>query len=110
MMMAEVGFMLKVSGSRMATPLAPPRPGSTPMSTPRMMPTTMSKKFMGVITVAKPWNSALISSIFLISVIQRRCSVAQEGEWIQGTLVQGNFEPDFEHHEKDGIDRQGDDD
>ena len=40
-MIAEVGGMLKVSGSRMATPLAPPRPGSTPMITPRMMPTSM---------------------------------------------------------------------
>ena len=30
-MIAEVGDMLKVSGSRIATPLAPPRPGSTPM-------------------------------------------------------------------------------
>ena len=41
MMIAEVGFMLKVSGSRMATPLAPPRPGSTPMSTPSVMPISM---------------------------------------------------------------------
>ena len=31
----------KVSGSRMATPLAPPRPGSTPMRTPSMMPISM---------------------------------------------------------------------
>ena len=37
-MIAEVGGMLKVSGSRIATPLAPPRPGSTPMITPSTMP------------------------------------------------------------------------
>ena len=42
MTIAEVGDIVKVSGSRMATPLAPPRPGSTPISTPRMMPTNIS--------------------------------------------------------------------
>ena len=30
-MIAVVGGIVNVSGSRMATPLAPPRPGSTPM-------------------------------------------------------------------------------
>src|SRR3990172_6081606 len=39
-MMADVGGMVKVSGSRMATPLAPPRPGSTPITVPSAMPTT----------------------------------------------------------------------
>src|SRR5215217_5950477 len=34
MMIAEVGDIENVSGSRIATPLAPPRPGSTPMITP----------------------------------------------------------------------------
>ena len=72
MMIAEVGFMLKVSGSRMATPLAPPRPGSTPMSTPSTMPTIISRKFMGVSTTAKPWNNALSSSISQISVFGAR--------------------------------------
>ena len=61
--MAEVGFMLKVSGSKMATPLAPPKPGSTPMSTPSTMPITINIRFMGVETTAKPCNRALISSI-----------------------------------------------
>ena len=41
-MIAEVGDIEKVSGSRMATPLAPPRPGSTPMMTPSTMPTTIT--------------------------------------------------------------------
>ena len=35
-MIAVVGGMAKVSGSRIATPLAPPRPGRTPMITPRI--------------------------------------------------------------------------
>jgi len=41
MMIAEVGSIEKVSGSRMATPLAPPRPGRTPIRTPRMTPRNM---------------------------------------------------------------------
>ena len=40
-MMPVVGSMVKVSGSRMATPLAPPKPGSTPIKTPSRMPTNI---------------------------------------------------------------------
>ena len=43
-MMAEVGGIVKVSGSRIATPLAPPRPGSTPMMTPSRMPTSIKAR------------------------------------------------------------------
>ena len=46
MMIAEVGGIVNVSGSRIATPFAPPRPGSTPMMTPSMMPTTMAPSSM----------------------------------------------------------------
>ncbi|MEY9622932.1 hypothetical protein ABH982_006389 [Bradyrhizobium ottawaense] len=42
MMIADVGGMLKVRGSRIATPLAPPSPGSTPMMTPSVMPMIIS--------------------------------------------------------------------
>ena len=35
-MIAEVGGIVNVSGSRIAMPFAPPRPGSTPMMTPRL--------------------------------------------------------------------------
>ena len=41
MMIADVGFIENVSGSRIATPFAPPSPGSTPINTPSVMPTTM---------------------------------------------------------------------
>jgi len=54
MMIAEVGDMVKVSGSRMATPFAPPSPGSTPMITPSVMPTNISTRLYGVSTTAKP--------------------------------------------------------
>ncbi len=43
-MMPEVCDIVNVSGSRMATPLAPPSPGSTPMITPSTTPTIISMR------------------------------------------------------------------
>ena len=60
---AEVGDIEKVSGSRIATPLAPPRPGSTPISTPRMMPTNIRPMFIGVRMTANPCINELSSSM-----------------------------------------------
>ena len=53
-MIAEVGGMVKVSGKRMATPLAPPSPGSTPMMVPRRMPITAINRLNGVKATWKP--------------------------------------------------------
>src|SRR3954464_12809308 len=100
MMIAEVGDIENVSGSRMATPLAPPRPGSTPISTPRTMPTSMSTRFIGVRMTLKPWKSALSSVM----------SVAQEGERIQRALEQRHLEPDLEHQEEQHGDHECDGD
>ena len=70
-MIAEVAppgvcAMPKVSGSRMATPLAPPRPGSTPMITPRITPVNISAMFFSVSATPKPcisdWISSMLSS------------------------------------------------
>ena len=47
MMIAEVGDIENVSGSRIATPLAPPRPGSTPMITPSRIPITITSRLNG---------------------------------------------------------------
>jgi hypothetical protein len=52
--MAEVGGMLNVSGRRMATPLAPPSPGSTPMMTPSTIPTIITMMLKGCSATAKP--------------------------------------------------------
>ncbi|MND07186.1 hypothetical protein D3C83_290050 [compost metagenome] len=54
MMIAEVGDMLNVSGSRIATPFAPPRPGRTPMITPSTMPTSINIRFCHVNTTPNP--------------------------------------------------------
>ena len=53
-MMADVGGIENVSGNRMATPLAPPSPGSTPMMTPSTMPSTITMMLNGCSATAKP--------------------------------------------------------
>lgn len=63
-MIAEVGGIVNVSGNRIAMPFAPPNPGSTPMMTPRLTPINMSNRLNGVNAIAKPWNSALMSSSY----------------------------------------------
>ena len=60
---AGVCAMPKVSGSRIATPFAPPRPGSTPMITPRITPVNISATLVGVSATPKPCISAWISSM-----------------------------------------------
>ncbi len=52
----------KVRGSRMATPFAPPRPGSTPMMIPRMTPTNISSRLSGDSATPNPCISAFTSS------------------------------------------------
>src|SRR5438128_7444443 len=52
--MAEVGSMVKVSGSRIATPLGPPSPGSTPTKIPSTSPTIISASVFQVSSTAKP--------------------------------------------------------
>jgi hypothetical protein len=67
-MMADVGDIVKVSGSKMATPLAPPSPGRTPISTPSRMPTSMSSRFCPVSTTEKPCNRLSRFSMRLVLV------------------------------------------
>ena len=50
-MIAEVGGIVNVSGSRIATPLAPPSPGRTPMMVPSVMPTTAMNRLNGVMAI-----------------------------------------------------------
>ena len=61
-MIAEVGGIVNVSGSRIATPLAPPSPGSTPMMTPSRMPTIIRAKLYQDRATLKPPISEAISS------------------------------------------------
>src|SRR5678816_4130268 len=94
MMIAEVGGIVNVSGSRIATPLAPPRPGSTPMSTPSRMPTSMNSRFFQVRAIAKPCIRLPMSSterpLFLVLVAQHP---------LERSLGQRDQEPDLEQQE-----------
>src|SRR3954465_5662964 len=79
----------KVSGSRMATPFAPPRPGSTPMITPSTMPVSISTRFIGVSATLKPCISEWISSIAL----------AEAQQSLERTLGQRDQAPALEDEE-----------
>src|SRR5688572_27497754 len=83
----------KVSGSRIATPFAPPRPGSTPMMTPRMMPANISIRLNQVRATAKPPISELIS------FMGARLFEAEQG--FDRPLRKRDLEPDLEHQEED---------
>src|SRR5688572_8876697 len=108
MMIAEVGGIVKVRGSKIATPLAPPRPGSTPMMTPRMMPIIINIKLNGVRTTAKPWNKAFNSSKCCSVLWRCASSVTEKAERIKHALEQRHLEPHFEHHKKEGVDDDAD--
>src|ERR1700752_1493935 len=83
----------KVSGSRIATPLAPPSPGSTPMITPSTIPANISIRLNHERATAKPPIRALISSI-------SRALCEPDGRF-ERALGQRNLEPHLEHEEED---------
>src|SRR5919198_190585 len=79
----------KVSGSRIATPFAPPSPGSTPMITPSTMPTNMNATFFRLNATAKPCARYWISSTREPRLAEAQCR-------FEGSLGQRNEEPDLE--------------
>src|SRR6185437_10650450 len=124
MMIAEVGDMPKVSGRRMATPLAAPSPGRTPIRTPSVMPMNMYMMFIGTSTISKPCISDQNESKSILPESRRapfgspRRSVSQisiPGRLIaepcfQGALGERHQEPDLEGEEERESDRGGDGD
>src|SRR4051794_18288328 len=100
MMMADVGDIENVSGSRMATPLAPPSPGSTPISTPSRMPTSMNTRFFQVSATANPCIRLLTSSStgdLSQAALRQRTSITDE--LLERSLGQRHQEPDLEQQE-----------
>src|ERR1041385_6361300 len=96
-MMAEVWppgvcAIENVSGSRIATPFAPPRPGSTPMMTPSVMPASISSSLNHESATSKPPISEWISCI-------APSSTEAQGR-LERTLRQRNLEPDLELQEE----------
>src|SRR6185437_4066191 len=93
----------KVSGSRIATPFAPPNPGSTPMITPSVMPASISSRLNQERATSKPPIRCWICSIAMASGVS-------EGRFDR-PLGQRDLEPDLEHqeeHEDDADAHRGD--
>src|SRR5882724_11560392 len=88
-----------VSGSRIATPFAPPSPGSTPMMMPRITPTNISTRLSGDRATEKPPSNALISSTRAPPIRggrdARQRSIQTQG-CFQRPLGQGHLKPHLE--------------
>src|SRR3990170_4741980 len=106
-MMAEVGGILKVTGMRMATPFAPPRPGKTPTMVPTKSPATNTAMLNGVRAIPSP-----ISRLDNASMPSSPPGLEPE-EILQPPLGQRDQEPLVEHEiarqgEQDAYGRHGD--
>src|SRR5258708_27119518 len=60
---AEVGSIVNVSGSRIATPFGPPNPGRTPTKIPSTRPTSISDNVFQVSRTTKPCSRSVRASI-----------------------------------------------
>src|SRR5262245_2149086 len=91
MTMAEVGSIVKVSGSRMATPFGPPRPGSTPTKMPSTRPSIISARIFQVSRTLKPRRRSPTASIALAAEERLERPLRHDH-------VEGDVEGD-EHHD-----------
>src|SRR5450631_447542 len=96
--MAEVGSMVKVSGSRIATPFGPPSPGSTPTKMPSTRPTIISASVFHVISTAKPCISRPKASMEGLSRLAQ--ALIPEGRF-ERSLWHDDVKRDIEGHEHD---------
>src|SRR4030065_394983 len=99
---AVAGGMAKVSGSRIATPFAPPSPGSTPTMTPRNTPTNISIRVYGDSTTENPCISKVSSSKASpdSSTAPGGRSIPYESQHVVSALGQQHQEPHLEHQEQ----------
>src|SRR3954470_2984527 len=86
MTMADVGSIVNVSGSRMATPLGPPRPGRTPTKMPSTRPTIISARIFQVSRTAKPCSSNPNASMADILAAERRFKRALRHDHVEGDV------------------------
>src|SRR5206468_2551607 len=97
-MMAEVWppgccAIENVSGSRIATPFAPPKPGNTPMITPRTTPASISIRLNHERATSKPPRREWISCM-------RAAFLGVPEERFDRALGKRHGEPDLEHEEE----------
>src|SRR5205807_9281056 len=65
---ADVGSIVKVSGNRIATPLGPPRPGSTPTKMPSTSPTIIKASVFQARRTVKPRRRRPNASILVLQL------------------------------------------
>src|SRR3954470_12836282 len=68
---AEVGSIVKVSGSRIATPFGPPSPGSTPTKMPSTSPSIIRASVFHVSRTLKPYSRSSNASMGCLEAEQR---------------------------------------
>src|SRR3981189_377424 len=90
--MADVGSIVNVSGSRIATPLGPPSPGSTPTKMPSTSPIIIRASIFQLIRTAQPGRRRPNASMGL--------SLPAEGRF-ERSLRHDDVEGDIESHEHD---------
>src|ERR1700716_2866374 len=95
---AEVGSMVNVSGSRIATPFGPPRPGSTPTKMPSTSPTIIRRIVFHVSRTAKPCINKPKASIEDLSWFPH--ALVAEGR-LERSLRHDDVKRDIEGHEHD---------
>src|SRR6266576_121499 len=96
-----------VRGSRMATPFAPPKPGSTPMMMPRTTPTNISSRLSGDSATPNPCISALTSSTqpplgarAAAGRVRRHGALVEPQRGLERPFGKRHREPYFEDQEK----------
>src|SRR6185312_2902112 len=95
---AEVGSIVNVSGSRIATPLGPPRPGSTPTKMPSTRPRIIKVMIFQVMRTAKPCSSNPNASMTGLLAAQGR---------FERSLRHDDVKGDVEGHEHHGGEHEG---
>src|ERR1700737_21864 len=101
---AEVGSMVKVRGSRIATPFGPPRPGNTPTKMPSTSPTIIRASIFHVSRTAKPCINKPKASIEDLSWFARALVA---GGRLKRSLRHDDVKRDIEGHEHDRREEKG---
>src|SRR5260370_27918079 len=114
---ADVGSMVNVSGSRMATPFGPPSPGSTPTKMPSTSPTIIRRSVFQVSRTAKPCINRPKASIqiypyFAHDPIRKPLHAFRHHPLVaksrfQLALRHDDVKGDIEVHEHDGGEQEG---
>src|SRR5712664_1407325 len=102
--MADVGSMVNVSGSRIATPFGPPSPGSTLTKMPSTSPTIIRRSVFHVSRTAKPCINKPKASIEDLSWFPH--GLVAEGRF-ERSLRHDDVKRDIEGHEHDRREEEG---